>query len=58
MWHMKNSRKRIVLKKGFYEAKIATARFYMQRVLPQTGALFSSLMSGAGSVMNFPDEAF
>lgn len=44
--------------KTFYEAKVATARFFMQRVLPQTGALFSGIMSGAGSLMNFPDDAF
>ncbi|NKD87243.1 acyl-CoA dehydrogenase [Haematospirillum sp. 15-248] len=43
---------------AFYEAKIATARFFMQRVLPQTGALFSGLMSGASSMMDFPDDAF
>ncbi|CCG09436.1 acyl-CoA dehydrogenase C-terminal domain-containing protein [Pararhodospirillum photometricum] len=43
---------------GFYRAKVATARFYMDKILPQTGALFSSLMAGAGSVMGFEEEAF
>ncbi|MCA1939913.1 MAG: acyl-CoA dehydrogenase C-terminal domain-containing protein [Caenispirillum bisanense] len=43
---------------AFYRAKIATARFYFQRLLPQTGALFAALMSGAGSMMEFEDAAF
>jgi hypothetical protein len=44
--------------KAFYEAKIATARFYMQRLLPRSGAAFATLMAGSASMMDFPDAAF
>lgn len=43
---------------AFYEAKLATARFYMQRILPRTGGLFASIMSGSEAIMAFPDAAF
>ena len=43
---------------AFYDAKLATARFYVQRMLPRTGSLFSTLLSGSGSIMEFPDAAF
>ena len=43
---------------GFYKAKVATARFYMQRLLPQTGALLSSIMAGSKSMMAFEEAAF
>ena len=43
---------------AFYEAKLATARFFMQRLLPQTGALFATIMAGSDAVMAFPDEEF
>ncbi|MCE1236500.1 MAG: acyl-CoA dehydrogenase C-terminal domain-containing protein [Hyphomicrobiales bacterium] len=42
----------------FYEGKIATARFFMERLLPDTGARFSAIMAGGKSMMTFPDEAF
>ncbi len=43
---------------AFYEAKIATARFFMQRMLPRTGGLFASIMAGSQAIMEFPDSAF
>jgi alkylation response protein AidB-like acyl-CoA dehydrogenase len=43
---------------AFYEAKLATARFYMQRMLPRSGTHFATLMSGGSSLINFPDDAF
>lgn len=43
---------------GFYKAKVATARFYMQRLLPQTGALLSSILSGSKTMMAFDEAAF
>ncbi len=43
---------------AFYDAKLATARFYAERVLPRTGALFAAVMAGGGSMMEFPDAAF
>jgi alkylation response protein AidB-like acyl-CoA dehydrogenase len=42
----------------FYKAKIGTAKFYMQRLLPQTAALLSVIQSGAGVMMEFEDAAF
>ncbi|KAA5606033.1 acyl-CoA dehydrogenase [Roseospira marina] len=43
---------------GFYAAKVATARFFMERMLPQSGALFSQVMAGGESMMAFDDAAF
>lgn len=37
--------------KEFYEAKITTARFYMQKILPNTVSLLSSLTAGSKSMM-------
>lgn len=42
----------------FYQAKLDTARFYYERLLPQTGALMSIIMAGGGSLMSFNAEAF
>ncbi|MDX1514444.1 MAG: acyl-CoA dehydrogenase C-terminal domain-containing protein [Gammaproteobacteria bacterium] len=43
---------------GFYRAKIDTADFFMDRILPQSGALFAGIMAGASSTMSFNDDAF
>ncbi len=43
---------------AFYEAKLATARFYMQRMLPRSGAHFATLMAGSAPIMDFPEAAF
>lgn len=43
---------------GFYKGKLATARFYMSKVLPQTGALLSSILAGGSSIMEMDDELF
>ncbi len=43
---------------GFYAAKLATARFFMQKLLPQTGALVSQIMSGKDTLMEVPESAF
>ncbi|MGB7405890.1 MAG: acyl-CoA dehydrogenase C-terminal domain-containing protein [Pacificimonas sp.] len=42
----------------FYEAKVITARYYMDRHLPNAGALRRQLEAGAESVMALPEEAF
>ena len=42
----------------FYKAKLDTANFYMQRLLPQTGALLAAIQSGAKTMMEFEDTAF
>ncbi|MEW4448023.1 acyl-CoA dehydrogenase C-terminal domain-containing protein [Qipengyuania sp. JC766] len=44
--------------KAFYEAKIATARYYMDRYLPDAGALRRKLETGADSMMALGEEAF
>jgi len=43
---------------GFYDAKIKTANFYMQRLLPQTGSLLSAIMSGAANTMGMDEDQF
>jgi hypothetical protein len=44
--------------KAFYEAKLATARFYMARIMPQTTSLNHQIKAGAASLMSLPAEAF
>lgn len=44
--------------RAFYEAKVATARFFMARLLPRHNAHFAQLLAGASSMMSFPDDAF
>ena len=43
---------------AFYKAKLGTAKFFMQRLLPQTGALLAAIQSGAEVMMEFEDAAF
>jgi alkylation response protein AidB-like acyl-CoA dehydrogenase len=43
---------------GFYEAKLRTARFFMAKLLPESGALFAQIMAGAAPLMDFDDAAF
>jgi butyryl-CoA dehydrogenase len=43
---------------GFYDAKLTTARFYMQRLLPQTGGLLAAIMAGKETVMALDETAF
>ncbi|WP_374536398.1 acyl-CoA dehydrogenase C-terminal domain-containing protein [Chitinimonas taiwanensis] len=43
---------------AFFEAKLITARFYADHLLPQTGGLAAAILNGAASVMALPDEAF
>jgi hypothetical protein len=42
----------------FRRAKLATARYYMARLLPETGLRLARIQSGAGPVMALPAEAF
>ena len=42
----------------FYESKIATARFFFDRILPETAGLFASIKSGKAAMMALPDAAF
>ncbi len=42
----------------FYQAKIATARFFMAKILPENSALFAKIMAGSDTLMSFEDAAF
>ena len=42
---------------GFYNAKLGTARFFMERLLPQTSGLFAAIIAGGRSMMEFDDAA-
>ncbi len=42
----------------FYRAKLATARFYFDRVLPETGFLLAAIESGKASMMALDEAAF
>jgi alkylation response protein AidB-like acyl-CoA dehydrogenase len=42
----------------FYRAKLGSAKFYFERLLPQTGALLAAIQSGAATMMEFEDAAF
>lgn len=44
--------------KAFYEAKMNTARFYYQRLLPRTKAHAQMIQSGAGSLMAISSQDF
>src|SRR5207244_460810 len=39
-------------------AKLVTARFFMERVLPETAAHLARIQAGARSLMELPAEAF
>ncbi len=42
----------------FYRDKLTTARFYMERVLPQVGALYAAIKSGKAAMMQLDEAAF
>ena len=39
-------------------AKLATARFFMERMLPETATRLARIQAGAASTMELPDDAF
>ena len=39
-------------------AKLTTARFFMERMLPETALRLARIQAGAGSVMELPDDVF
>jgi butyryl-CoA dehydrogenase len=43
---------------GFYATKLDGARFYVAKVLPETGSLLSSITAGSASVMALKEDAF
>ncbi|MBA3896027.1 MAG: acyl-CoA dehydrogenase C-terminal domain-containing protein [Sphingomonadaceae bacterium] len=44
--------------KAFLEAKLVTARFFAERIMPDTGSLRRKIEGGAESLMALPVEAF
>ncbi len=42
----------------FYKAKISSANYYMTKILPETGSLMSSIMSGAKYYNEYDDKFF
>ena len=43
---------------SFYEAKLITARFYFERILPRTRSHIRSICSGAQNLMEMPADMF
>jgi alkylation response protein AidB-like acyl-CoA dehydrogenase len=43
---------------AFYNAKLTTARFYMERILPQVGGLLVAIKAGKGAMMEMDEAAF
>jgi 3-(methylsulfanyl)propanoyl-CoA dehydrogenase len=41
-----------------YSAKLVTARFFMERMLPETAAHLARITSGAASTMDMPEDQF
>ena len=47
-----------VADRRFLNAKLATARFYADQILPRTQAYASAIGAGSASVMTFDEEDF
>ena len=43
---------------GFYQAKLTTARFYFDRILPEVGSLLTAIKAGKASTMALDEAAF
>jgi hypothetical protein len=43
---------------SFYEAKLMTAKFYFDRLLPRTESHKATMLAGADSIMDMPEELF
>jgi alkylation response protein AidB-like acyl-CoA dehydrogenase len=43
---------------SFYQAKLMTAQFYFERLLPRTESLKTTMLAGADSLMQMPEELF
>lgn len=44
--------------KAYYEAKLVTARFYMERIMPETQLRLARIQTGADTIMTLPEDAF
>ena len=64
MWAMMIKSSREKLEAGanggsdFYDAKLATGRFYMERIMPETALRLAALSTGSQAMMALPAEAF
>ncbi|HYJ30451.1 MAG TPA: acyl-CoA dehydrogenase, partial [Allosphingosinicella sp.] len=62
MWLRMATASAAVLAEGddaaFHQTKLVTARFYAERIMPDTGALRRKIEAGAESLMALPAEAF
>jgi hypothetical protein len=43
---------------GFHKAKLATARFYFQRILPRAEAHLDAMSAGARPLTELPSDLF
>jgi hypothetical protein len=43
---------------AFMDAKLATGRYFMERMMPETGTHLARISVGADSLMALPAEAF
>ncbi len=44
--------------KAYYETKLVTARFYMERIMPETQVRLARIQTGADTLMTLPEDAF
>ncbi|NHO34029.1 acyl-CoA dehydrogenase C-terminal domain-containing protein [Acetobacter fallax] len=44
--------------KAFYTAKLSSAQFFYDRILPDTAALYLKIKSGKASMMSLPEDGF
>ncbi len=44
--------------RAFYETKLVLARYFMERLMPETGAHLRRISAGADAMMALPAEAF
>ena len=62
-WHEHHESARAALDRidsgdAFYRAKLATARFYFQRLLPETAMHLQAIRSGAAALMALAADEF
>jgi hypothetical protein len=43
---------------AFHQAKLTTARFFAERIMPEAGALRRKIEAGSETIMAMPVEAF
>ncbi|MGB7285799.1 MAG: acyl-CoA dehydrogenase C-terminal domain-containing protein [Salaquimonas sp.] len=64
MWAMMAEKSQEALKEGadgktsFHESKLATGRYFFERIMPEAGAHLARIQSGADSLMALEAEAF